>query len=134
MQNVFIAAGIGVVTGLVTAGVPAILSSRMRERAFQKVTEAYERIITTQDVHLETAYKQVAEVLDRFYGAKNLAPGNVDMAEVYKEHRQEEKQKQIERRNGGALPARIGKIDDLQRQMEKGVRDGTYARPKAVKE
>lgn len=129
MQQILIAAGIGVLIGMVGVGVPAILSSRARERAFQKVTEAYERIIHRQDANIETAYKQVGEVLDRFYGAKNLAPGNVDMAEVYKERREEEKQKQVDRRNGGALPPRIGKIDDIQARMEKGVKDGTYARP-----
>lgn len=127
MQPILIAAGIGVLIGMAAVGVPTILCARMRERAFQKVAEAYERIITKQDAHLGVAFKQVAEVLDRFYGAKNLAPGNVDLADAYKERREEEKQRLVERRNGGAIPPRIGKVDDIQARMEAGLKNGTYA-------
>lgn len=131
MDKYLIAVGIGILIGVASAGIPAIIFSRTRERAFQKVSNAYERIIAKCDDRVEQAEQRLADYMDRWYGEKNLPPGRVDMAQLHDERRQEEKEKRIERRNGGplAVPPRIGKIDDLQARMEEGIRSGKYARP-----
>jgi hypothetical protein len=128
MQPHIISAIAGFIAGVIAAAVPVLLSVRLRNQAFDRASSAYERIIVKADARADAAYEQLGSYMDRWYGAKNLPPSNVDMAYLHEERRQKEEVKREQRRNGGALPARIGAVDHVQNQMEAGVRSGKYAR------
>lgn len=123
MEPYLLSTAVGALIGMVSVGVPGFLFFRLREKGFQKVNEAYERIVEKSDARL-------ASVMDRLHATKNLPPEKVDMAELHQERREEEKERQIERRNGGPIPipSRIGLVDRVQAQMEAGVKTGRYSR------
>lgn len=82
------------------------------KQAFQSTIDAYNRLLERRDEE----YKVLA---DRSFALKNLAPSDVNLAAVYQERREDQRQREIERVNGGALrnPHRHGPVDKAQEEM-----------------
>lgn len=119
-QLILIAAG--VVIGMIGAGVPAIIFARQRNQAFQKVVDAYAKMVEKGD-------ERFVSVMDRLHATKNLPPSDINMAALYQERHQEDRERRIERRNGGPLsaPSKIGLVDQALDQMARGIADGKYS-------
>ena len=127
MQQLAIAAIVGLVVGMIVVGVPAVMHATLRNRAFQKVCDAYERIIDKSDQRVADAEERLASYMDRWYSAKNLPPSEVDMMAMHNERRQREEERRAGQ-NGRTIPPRIGEVDRRQLEMEEGVKNGRFQR------
>lgn len=113
---------IGLVVGMAIIAVPAALSARSKTKTFQRVFDSQDRMLARADARVVASDSRLSENLDRFYGRHNLAPGGVDMKELYDERRAQEKEQDVSRRNGGPVRApRIGLVDQAQDEMERRV-------------
>ena len=86
-QQLVIATAIGILVGMISIGVPTFLFTRLRDRLFQKLTDAYERIIAKCDARVNTAENRLSDYMDRYYASQNLPVGGVDMLEEHKERK-----------------------------------------------
>lgn len=118
MQQIVIAATVGVIIGMLSIGIPFLICWRLRERSFRSLTDAFQRIVDKGDERLAAADQAFLDYRNRGYAKENLPPEGTDMLQEHKDRRENEARRAQERRDNPRPPSKIGIVDQGQRAMD----------------